>query len=513
MRTRAAVLLPVACLLTPPIAGLPGAALAAGAEARWRAVPLPGNPDALTALAAAEGDRLAVGDARAAWLRDGGGARVRGLRRGAVRDLLFRPGGVLWVATEDGLFRLGPDGEVRDRSPAPGAAARSVRRLAARDRLLAAATDAGVHLWDGEAWRSLGPGLPRAGTEALLWQPGDDGAPELWIAHEGELLRARIRPESAAVVGLARERLPAAAARAPVADLVDLGDGVVVAVGGDWLAVRHAGRWRVVRPSLPPGARARRLVAFDGALWLATDGGLLRAADPEASWQRAAAPAGRLATADLAVAGDVLYAATESGLLATAPRAAGEGAGSTPLPPRLRVGAAEPGVRAVQRAALAYLELGPSRLRDLRRRVDRRALLPEVELRGTSAQAKRTDEDFDQTFTSGADRRFRDYERSRAEDFAVTLSLTWDLGDAVYHPEALDVSREAREVIELRDEILDEVTQLFFERRRVLLALASVGPEAGAENLRLRLRADELAAGLDAWTGGWFGRHAPPLSP
>ena len=51
--------------------------------------------------------------------------------------------------------------------------------------------------------------------------------------------------------------------------------------------------------------------------------------------------------------------------------------------------------------------------------------------------------------------------------------LRWELGDLAYNPEAIDVSHEAREVIELRDEVLDEVTQLYFERRRVLLALSA----------------------------------------
>ena len=46
-------------------------------------------------------------------------------------------------------------------------------------------------------------------------------------------------------------------------------------------------------------------------------------------------------------------------------------------------------------------------------------------------------------------------------------------------------------------------TQLYFERRRVLAEL-SVAPPDG--RLRLGLRAAELAAGIDAWTGGWFSR-------
>ena len=117
----------------------------------------------------------------------------------------------------------------------------------------------------------------------------------------------------------------------------------------------------------------------------------------------------------------------------------------------------------------------------------------------------------DQAQSSGTIFDLLDRERDRGTDYDAAVVLRWTLGDLAFHPDALDVSREAREVVELRDEVLDEVTQLYFERRRVLLALRE-GLQAAGESARLRLRADELAAGLDAWTGGFFSRHAPPLA-
>ena len=50
------------------------------------------------------------------------------------------------------------------------------------------------------------------------------------------------------------------------------------------------------------------------------------------------------------------------------------------------------------------------------------------------------------------------------------------------------------------------LTQLYFDRRRALLALAALPDKQAPEAALLRLRAEELAAGLDAWTGGWFSR-------
>jgi hypothetical protein len=39
------------------------------------------------------------------------------------------------------------------------------------------------------------------------------------------------------------------------------------------------------------------------------------------------------------------------------------------------------------------------------------------------------------------------------------------------------------------------------------------GFEGAADSVVLRLRADELAAGIDAWTGGWFSARVVALSP
>jgi hypothetical protein len=110
----------------------------------------------------------------------------------------------------------------------------------------------------------------------------------------------------------------------------------------------------------------------------------------------------------------------------------------------------------------------------------------------------------DESFVSGALRQLADHDEERSDDNELSLTLTWEFADLAYHPEQIDISREAREIIELRDDVLDEITQLYFERRRVLAELAAA--ESPAEATRLRLRAAELAAGIDAWTGGWFSR-------
>jgi len=169
----------------------------------------------------------------------------------------------------------------------------------------------------------------------------------------------------------------------------------------------------------------------------------------------------------------------------------------------------------VQRVALRYLGLGPERMRKLRAGVDRRGWLPSLELRSSYRQGRRRVSDSYQTFSSGSLHRLLDHRVDRDGEAELSAVLRWEFGDLLYHPEAIDVSREHRAVIQLRDEVLDEVTQLYFERRRVLARLAAQADPTGPEAQSLRIRADELGSGLDAWTGGWWSRQltASPLSP
>jgi len=166
----------------------------------------------------------------------------------------------------------------------------------------------------------------------------------------------------------------------------------------------------------------------------------------------------------------------------------------------------DPPIAAVQRAALAHLDLTGARTARMWRGVRRRGALPIVSVDGALSDDARHYRTWDETFTSGDTRRLFDRDRDRERERAVALRLTWDLGDVAYHPEEIDVSTEQRRTIELRDDVLDEVNQLYFDRRRARAAAA--GAADPAEAARERLRAEELAAGLDAWTGGWFGPRA-----
>lgn len=473
-------------------------------EIRWELAPGAAGAGPPEALALdARGARLAVGDRRGVLVGSGPGSLERTLHRGPVQDVLFLPDGSLLAATGRGLFQRDRDGRWRDRTPAPGA--RDVVRLASAGGLVAVATGGGAYVSrDLRGWRRLDGGLGSGAVRALAFAPGG-GTNELWLVVEGDLWRVRLDGEQG-VAASTRCGPPFAGQAARGLRDVFVDDSEVLALASDTLVRgdREGRRWEAWRPTLPAGSEAGRLARAFGWLWIATDRGLVRARSPEGPWRRASGAAARAEVRALVASTEQLYAAASSGLLVGRPTASRPDRGLPP-PPEL-VPRRGPDVEAVQRAALVHLDLGPGEIRRLRRGVRRRGWLPVLDLQLGAERRRLHSDESDEVFTSGALRRLHDSDLDHTRSYEAVLSLTWDLGDTAFHQDEIDVSKEAREIIELRDDVLDEVNQLYFERVRTILELET-GIHDPAAAARLHARVEELAAGLDAWTGGWFGRQ------
>jgi hypothetical protein len=334
-----------------------------------------------------------------------------------------------------------------------------------------------------------------------------------------------------------RVAIPFASGQRPPIDIaLDVGDAAIAVIFESELVVREAAAadWEQLRPTLPPGASALRLAAALDRYWLATDRGLLVAPNFRGPWRRAQANSGSDAIFDLEAGEGALYAATDNGLAvaqvtsdlsfaagsaqvardfstaADVAQLAPEFSNAATVPQPI-IDPSEPDVHSVHRAAVRYLSLDPSRIAALRRGVSRRGWLPVLSFRATRDHDRMRRSDYDEAFISGELRRLNDRDYDRNSELELQLIVSWDFGDIAYHPESIDVSREAREIIELRDDVLDEITQLYFERRRVLAAFA-VQPDSPAAS-ELQLRAAQLAAGIDAWTGGWYGRQLSNTTP
>jgi hypothetical protein len=493
-----------------------GFAPAAAPAPDWRVV----TPvvDGRVALAFdARSGRLAVGDGRGLALGTPGEALRRVALLGPVRDVAFAGGTADWLlaATAAGLFRVDADARVRSVAPAPGHAARNVVSIATHPGAAAVATADGVFVSvDGWVWQRASRRWPAGAASAVALRATSAGF-ECWAIIEGRVWSVGLQHDlRVSRPGAARQLIlpDAPTSNGPVDVVFAVGAADAVVLFSDALAVRaeREGPWRVLRPTLAPGARIERLVQATGLVWLATDRGLWWATALEDVWRRAAPPVGTQPVADLVGTQERLFAAS-----ARAVREARERAPASPAMPAPRsLFAGDPSIAALHRAVLAHLELEPARIRELRRGVARRGWLPIVSLRVAGGGDRDTDIDFDEAFVSGDTRYTVDRTRRSGNDFDALLTFSWDLGDVAYHPEAIDVSREAREVMKLRDDVLDEVNQAYFERRALLTQLEAGGAElAPQEALRLRLRAAELSAGIDGWTGGWFQRALEARRP
>ena len=100
-------------------------------------------------------------------------------------------------------------------------------------------------------------------------------------------------------------------------------------------------------------------------------------------------------------------------------------------------------------------------------------------------------------FTVGPDRRTR----------KVDFGFTWDLGDFLWNPDQTSIDVRSRLTTQLRQDLVEEATRLYFERKRLLAEFGAQPTEDMALRRERELRVAELTAYLDALTGGWFSRQ------
>jgi len=84
------------------------------------------------------------------------------------------------------------------------------------------------------------------------------------------------------------------------------------------------------------------------------------------------------------------------------------------------------------------------------------------------------------------------------------VRAVWNLDRLVFNPESLD----AKSLTSLQENLIREVTTMFFARRRVLASLIVSPPEDQEEYFYELMRLEEMTATLDAFTGGKFAKRS-----
>ena len=156
----------------------------------------------------------------------------------------------------------------------------------------------------------------------------------------------------------------------------------------------------------------------------------------------------------------------------------------------------EPTVREVQAMAIEYADVHPDKIKRWQRQSRLKAFVPSlstgIDRSATDLMHWDTGPNPD-TLSKGKD--FIDWD----------VNLSWDLGDMVWSSDQTSIDSRSKLMVELREEVLDQVTRIYFERRRVQLSLLSDDDTASIMDEQMRLA--ELTAIIDGYTGGKFSKR------
>ena len=155
----------------------------------------------------------------------------------------------------------------------------------------------------------------------------------------------------------------------------------------------------------------------------------------------------------------------------------------------------EPCIREVQNAAIEYAEVHPDKIKEWRKSADKKALLPNVSV--------------------GLDRYVTDYWHWDSGTSPDTLqkgkdavswdvTMTWDMGELIWNNDQTSIDTRSKLMVELRDDIMNEITRTYFERRRLQIEMITSPPNDLKVSLEKELRLQELTADIDSLTGGYF---------
>jgi photosystem II stability/assembly factor-like uncharacterized protein len=162
----------------------------------------------------------------------------------------------------------------------------------------------------------------------------------------------------------------------------------------------------------------------------------------------------------------------------------------------------EPNISEVQQAAIKYAEVEPGKIMRWRKQAAKKALMPRV-----SVGLDRNVTDL-WHWEGGSTTKINDDILRRGRDsIEWDVTLSWDLSELIWNDDQTSIDVRSRLMVQLRDDILDEVTKLYFERIRVKMEMDSLTIEDRKKRFEKELKLKELTASLDALTGGYFSSH------
>ena len=159
----------------------------------------------------------------------------------------------------------------------------------------------------------------------------------------------------------------------------------------------------------------------------------------------------------------------------------------------------EPNIRDVQKAAIRYAEVNPEKISQWRKQAAKKALLPQL-----SVGLERNTADLWHWEGGSTTKSDDDTLRRGRDNLDWDVALSWDLSDVIWSEAQTSIDVRSKLMVELRDDVLDQVNKLYFERLRVKNELDNLAIEDRDRRFQKQLKLEELTASLDSLTSGYY---------
>lgn len=158
----------------------------------------------------------------------------------------------------------------------------------------------------------------------------------------------------------------------------------------------------------------------------------------------------------------------------------------------------EPTINVVLDKAVDYAHAHPKQISSWLTRIRHSAWAPKL----TTSTGRDFDKDISVRSKIGTD----DISSTKGSvNWKFDIKAEWQLADLIFNHDEIYIARESVRQTLLRQEIVKNVTRLYFNRRKEQVLREMQNKKSSAEEVLLQeIQIQELTAQLDGFTGGWF---------
>ncbi len=158
-------------------------------------------------------------------------------------------------------------------------------------------------------------------------------------------------------------------------------------------------------------------------------------------------------------------------------------------------------INQVHHYAIQYADVHPDKITAWKNAARRQGWFPKLDIGVDGGRGWSRSDSLWGSSSSGGTHYIGPDDKSRSQDVGWDVQLSWDLADIVWNSDQTSIDSRSKLLTELRDDILNQATRIFYERRRLQIQKIQQG-----DSVDVQLRIEELTALLDALTGGEFSR-------